>query len=108
MKYEVAKELKEAGWNFKTCPHGGENCGDENCFVFVDVVADVHFPTLEELIEACRDGFYSLQKDTDDGVRFYWTAIADNDVEKYADVIGTFGTTPDEAVARLYIELHKV
>lgn len=64
-------------------------------------------PTLEELIEACEDGFYELHRDTDDGKKFYWCATADNDLPKYEHVLGTYGTTAIEAVARLWLALNK-
>ncbi len=56
----------------------------------------VYAPTLSEFIEACGDKFYRLHKI---GVNF----MAD-------DINGKFeliGSTPEEAVAQLYLALHR-
>lgn len=114
MKYELAKELKEAGFPQKSigktqspgCPHFGTDewvkepnfCG---CFV--------HHPTLSELIEACRTKPWSVEKPI-----FESLCVLHNDDlsplwEAYTDIgdIRGHGTTPEEAVAKLWLALNK-
>jgi len=64
-------------------------------------------PTLEELIEACGDWFWSLNKI--DGM---WYADAETEQSLNCDIgccgiTGVKGSTPSEAVANLWLELKK-
>ena len=97
MKYELAKELKEAGFPqiIKDTQYTGAlECG--HCGYFMK--GEVHIPTLSELIEAC--GKYIELSNGD--VRFKdWYASAGKAGEEIE------GKTPEEAVARLYIALNK-
>jgi hypothetical protein len=110
MNYELAKELKEAGF-----PQGdpfvskGEYTSstgmrgrlglelDEykakhpDCLIF-------YCPTLEELIEACGDTFGTLEK-TSIGI---YGAYKKNDM-----MTNGVAATPTEAVARLWLALNK-
>jgi hypothetical protein len=97
LSHSLAKELKDAGFQHEWCKSDPEKvwCGAPDCL-----------PTLEELIEACGDGFYELHRDTDDAESFCWVAVADNDIPKYQRVAGTYGQNPTEAVARLWLALH--
>lgn len=87
MNDELAKKLKDAGF-----PHIGETT--------------TYFPTLEELIEACRVGLYSLEQFCD---KKGWLAKPFPD---YADELGldsgleVEGKTPTEAVANLWLKLN--
>jgi hypothetical protein len=105
--YELAKQLKEAGFpqadgvkrhvapsvcSIHEIPRGHEYC-KECGFVYV--------PTLNELIDACGISFGSLQA-RHELAEQKWLAI-NEDIE--ADCFG-IGSTPTEAVARLYIALH--
>lgn len=109
MTYELAKELKEAGF-----PQTGEHLDYDRCpyMIYPDCIDDgvsqngCYVPTLEELIEACGDGFSHL-------VRYYihdklyWEAETPK-----VNIIGFSCTsrceTPEEAVANLWLELLKL
>lgn len=82
--YELAKKLKDAGLQ---TPYAR----------IEQYYPDVNIPTLEELIEACGDKFSTL---TNRAGNPYWRAwgITGEDVQ---------GSTPEEAVANLYLELNK-
>jgi hypothetical protein len=58
-------------------------------------------PTLEELIEACGNGFFELVRSTNYTSNKQWQAYAEVD----GDVC--FGSTPAEAVARLWLALNR-
>jgi hypothetical protein len=98
MTYELAKELKDAGFKFdwdKKCPLCQEEGAHGAC-------PDTH-PTLSELIEAIED-FRELRhsrfQDTGTvGVRHEWLATA--------GLMYGRAPTPEEAVARLWLELNK-
>jgi hypothetical protein len=100
MDYALAKQLRDAGFRFTKID--GADSGRSDVITF-DELPSYHFalPTLEELIEACGDKFGSLERDTDLGFEkeWHWTAIP-------IDGAGTFGPTPTEAVARLWLALH--
>lgn len=88
MNYELAKELKDAGFpNSRMRPHmdveGKWSMQDQ--------------PTLSELIEACKVTI-ELTNATMDGT---WLAKSEGD--KYRK----YGSTPSEAVAHLYLALNK-
>lgn len=59
----------------------------------------VKCPTLSELIEACGGLYFNLERNVDD-----WQALTNNGKELIA--IGR-GSTPEEAVSNLYLELNK-
>lgn len=88
---QLAKELKDAGFPVQRC-----TCG-----------LDSHFksPTLSELIEACGDGFIALKHYAD------WTAHGDEETtishEEENFSLNTSGSTPETAVAMLWIALNK-
>ena len=86
MDYELAKELKDAG--FPQHPHCGTCPNMEFCI-----------PTLSELIAACGDEFYSLVK-AETGEWFAYSSTDElNTVAKRG------GKTPEEAVSRLWLAL---
>lgn len=82
MKYELAKKLKEAGF-----PQKSPNREKDEWLYYE--------PTLSELIEACGVEFNSLVK-----FGSYWSASA-NDFE-----LNGKGSTPEEAVANLWLVLN--
>ena len=112
MNYELVKKLKEAGFQTK--------------YVFIkDVLkqatkedisnmkighiikkgtsVEYRFPTLSEIIEKCGDNFISLNRIEDTGY-FH----AKGQLELLASpVFYTEGSTPEEAVANLWLELNK-
>ena len=89
--YNLAKQLKEKGfpnWHIDSC-----ECERCSCY---------YIPTLDELIEACGLRFGELQRDIDDIGEVIWYAAE----RSYKGVYGK-GKTPEEAVAKLWIELNK-
>ena len=106
MQYELAKKLKDAGFpqadpnralNVGTFQYVGDNSDKETlCYI----------PTLSELIEACGEQ-KSLGLERNYGGM--WTAYKDtqlwNDVDGYK--YQARGTTPEEAVAKLWLALNK-
>ncbi len=88
ISYELAKKLKDAGFSQEKLEH--HNC--QNCACRVK---DAYVPTLTELIESCGDNFRTLEKGRTDG----WYASGNG--------AGEAGSTPEEAVANLWLELNK-
>lgn len=103
MTYELAKELKAAGFS----QHGngvlkpsrllfdiktGQKAGNSEA---------MYFPTLSELIEACET-FESLNLNVDGT----WQALAPWLPEDGKEVGEGLGATPEEAVARLWLVLN--
>lgn len=109
MIYELAKQLKHAGFpqNVVNRIHYRNDCeeckgGNHEKAMSADLLDeyDIAIPTLSELIEACGERFENLT--------FYegkWLANA----WYIGDGIGSdiSGQTPEEAVAKLWIELNK-
>lgn len=97
MKYELAKQLKDAGfpmhlkknWNMNECPYQFgiflHNDGEEYLF-----------PTISELIEACGDNFKALDRYNEAKWFAYSHTVSSDRAE-----------TPEEAVAKLWLELNK-
>ena len=118
MNYELAKQLKDAGfpqtglkytWYYEG--NSLHNSGEK----YLDVKNNpkrIISPSLSELIEACGDKFGGLE---------YWrTCIEPNErwecySEQYTKMIEdihylefcVYGSTPEEAVAKLWLELNK-
>jgi hypothetical protein len=105
MTYELAKQLKNAGFpkeNFQTC-EGGEKC---------NLGIEPHYfdaPTLPELIEACGDRLEELSKTTHKGKSDQkWGAYAYQCEQcEYTKSYSGYGSTPEEAVAKLWLALNK-
>jgi hypothetical protein len=90
LDYALAKELKDAGFPLKQVPDvvmGGPFNKIDNKF-FYD-------PTLSELIEAGGDMFGLVQRKSN------WIAMSADAIFYRA------GSTPEEAVARLWLALHQ-
>jgi hypothetical protein len=87
---------------------GSENCKKRKAYCYkIEYLQSeegknntVYIPTLSELIEACGDGFSSLENGGDD-----WGAYSTL-ITFWNDPVG-YGKTPEEAVARLYIALNQ-
>lgn len=92
--YELVKQLKEAGFPMnKALPDSRYIWGG------TDTGGTVYeYPTLSELIEACGDKFSMLHNCGN-----IWKAFA-----VYAKEKITQGSTPEEAVAKLWLELNSV
>lgn len=102
MNYELAKQLKDAG--FSQHRVGAHYSPDGGGYLIYDWAGlsdvDIAIPTLSELIEACGENFSSLIHRA-----VYWSAKAvlnGND-----DGIWVDGSTPEEAVAKLWLALNK-
>ena len=100
MNYQLAKELKDAGFK----------CSDYVTAMYFDpslpIDEVVPNPSLSELIEACygeRGQRFRWLKNCKDK----WMAQARPEHPIVTKDIKAFGSTPEEAVARLYIELNK-
>ena|SRR5271155_4165582 len=113
INYELAKELKDAGFPQKTrfgSFYYHETTTEfatpkvdlwlENLSTLKQPSCDVLSPNLEELIEACGKDFIALSMSDDDSGD--WCAMGTGynlgDIE---------GSTPTEAVARLWLALNK-
>jgi hypothetical protein len=94
MKYELAKALMDAGF-----PQGGNGTWKSSPDAVVVRQADrVYAPTLEELIEACAGTFLSLEGPRE-GHRYFRASSGNGKM--------LHGTTPTEAVARLWLALNR-
>ena len=91
MNYELAKELKDAGFPqhepCDTCPR-----------------MDFCTPTLSELIEACGDGIRYLCRDNEGNWEAAEGALVGRQLLHHFSVACG---TPEEAVAMLYLALNK-
>jgi hypothetical protein len=95
MNYELAKELKDAGF-----PQVGESKQYLPAFT-----SEVYIPTLSELVEACGDQGFQLEKG-----RSGWGGSEGNwNASKAVDgkLVISSGSTTEEAVARLWLALNK-
>lgn len=98
--YELAKQLKDAGFKFSKFPLG-------RTFVRDGQGDDIIVPTLSELIQACglhyewdnEDYYFILKYKYDEWEAGFWWF----EISKYRE----YGDTPEEAVAKLYLELNK-
>jgi hypothetical protein len=99
MNYELARQLKDAGF-----PQGGKGIWALPPDSIVAHYSDrVYVPSLEELIAACprttNNGLFSISYVTQE----YWVA----GFEKYGLLVPEcWGSTPAEAVARLWLILN--
>jgi len=105
MNYELAKELKEAGFPQEGkgeillgWPTPTTNEYTRSTPIRKEPLDEVYVPTLEELIEACGNSFCTLGRPRIDSNK--WTAYAY--VIPHKDCIAS---TPEEAVAKLFIAL---
>lgn len=107
MNYELAKELKEAGFPFNKSLFASINDNtpmDENGTPY-------NTPTLEELIEALPeeikdvDGYFSLAMFDKYSYMASWRCPGS--YEREDDKFRQDGSTPSEAVARLWLALNE-
>ena len=100
MAYELAKKLKDAGF-----PQHDRTGEWYNVCYFQGCEKDACFPTLSELIETCGDDFLSLEK-YDGGkweaMRRTWCCDEHGESCEFG-----YGSTPEEAVANLWLALHE-
>ena len=95
MTYELCKQLKDAGFPQKDLG----KCGEKHEHNQRDCVYP-YTPTLSELISACGERFGYLQQKERKG-KIIWCANSDGTHEDIE------APTPEEAVARLWLELNK-
>lgn len=96
MNYELAKQLKEAGFPGAEhwCIYHEWNDHHDECD---------YYPTLTELIEACMINDYCFEM----GGRSHWWAIVRDKNNQKAIVSVQDAPTPEEAVAKLWLVLNK-
>lgn len=122
MDYKICKRLKDAGFPQKKIEAGDDVFVDENSkqqwnenIGVVNIIKEaIRIPTLSELIDACGDGFDSLERYSS-GKR--WRCVkwikhiykCDDGKSRYGCLWKgkTWGFTPEEAVANLYLALHE-
>ena len=109
MTYELAKQLKDAGfpqrgeWGYRFYPDGTMTALSYHRSVPQE--SDTYAPTLSELIGACQPHFDSLicipgiRRGSEILQKGEWEATAN------LDNITTTGTLPEEAVAKLWLAL---
>lgn len=104
MNYELAKKLESAGYpqELKDGLYEGDFDGT------------VYFPTLSELIEACGERFAALNFYPEAPNHEQWESSSER---KWVMEVGAlnpqhdlvvYGSTPEEAVARLWLALNQV
>jgi len=107
MNYELALKLKEARFpqDNSDYVYTMSNTGLIHA-QHVDsqtTAALCDFPSLSELIEACGDAFVNVTRGKDSK----WLVNYFEDLETGYEWNDTEGSTPEEAVALLYLALHK-
>jgi hypothetical protein len=97
MLYELAKELKDAGFPQKEGKYATSWEPPDSAYL----------PTLEELIEACGERFNVLRSvHNHQGNIIEWVASAESGFDRKAEKL-VVHPTPTEAVARLWLALNK-
>ncbi len=99
MNYSLAKELKEAGF-----PQHGRDVMTATTAEDAAGHEPVWYPYLEELIEACGEDFNMLTQNLS---LSYWEALLVYRSDRNPMGFLSRGATPTEAVARLWLALHK-
>lgn len=100
MTYELAKQLKDAGF-----PHDWSDFEDHDPELLQadwGMYGPGYMPTLEELIEACGDGLSELVREPQSDGRISWWCRS-----KYPHEYQNH-STPAEAVAKLWLALKAV
>lgn len=101
MTYELAKQLKEAG--FPQEERDGVVSGKSD---YIGNHEEAYFPTLSELIEACGEKLKSLDHEP-----VGWFALATIEFPCHDGCTrkanAMWGETPEEAIANLWLKLNK-
>lgn len=104
MNYELAKELKDAGYpqdkGDYLCKCGEPTLVTNGQFGRCTCGSIYYNPTLSELIDACGEGEMTLQR-----IGVKWDAMLFRGSNSYSSGDDTYGT-PEDAVARLWLSLH--
>lgn len=106
--YELVKQLKDAGYRFKPMSQADAQVSELRARQidfgeYKEYIRYVLSPTLSELVEACGEGFGLLLRTTKEN----WCAGNSCDQHGEIRVPRGFGSTPEEAVAKLWLELNK-
>jgi hypothetical protein len=106
MNYELAKELKAAGFPLKQIYAGAPVTAGQNTISIGDIEYEI--PTLPELIEACpkQMGAATFVLSSSKQGREWVACYFDFGTNRGAELNET-GKTPEEAVARLWLALNK-
>jgi hypothetical protein len=101
MNYELCKQLKEVGFpqNWKNDFYTSEGLIFRHPTNRHMIGDEIYIPTLSELIEACGEDFELLRMVYKENEK-YWI------VQRHSTGEFFYGSTPEEAVAKLYISLH--
>ncbi len=109
LSYEICKQLKEVGFPCSDSWHIGTPYKDGSFEWF-----DGEEPTLSELIEACGDDFIGLNRNFNDDKAKWYADTRTHECNCGKPECRGFnwececGETPEEAVAKLYLEIKKV
>ena len=110
--YKLAKQLKDIG--FTQDGMGSLYNGHSSMEGYNNDYEEIYFPTLSELIEACGKPFRQLEKyeyTENRELSYRWEALALEDSpvnsRRFVDSFIGKGLTPEEAVAKLWLELNK-
>jgi hypothetical protein len=101
MKYELAKELKEAGFP------NSELWFDDGRTIWGGTDMEPSAPTLEELIEACGNDIDHLVQKRGYPSEGRWWAVSHTVEDANGNNPEACGSIPEEAVARLWLFLQK-
>lgn len=109
MNHELAKKLKDAGFPIKES-RNIDLFNEEGLGKYIELYSDLNFsivPTLEDLIDACEH-FAGVQRRHNkwQAIAFPSPRIVDNQLLPM--IKGKNSLTPVEAVAELWLELHKL
>ena len=110
MDYELAKQLKDAGFpqgeNRPVAVYSEKSTSEIDVFE-VTKTQKVYIPTLSELIEACGDKFRKLilHSENPKHPNLIWQAGTNQHIVK--NIESKRGKTPEIAVANLYLALNK-
>jgi hypothetical protein len=112
LSYETAKRLKDAGFPQKYINITDRNCEDpqHSSFSHMGGCCGCFTPTLSELIEACGEDvdalLRGLSEDMGEWFAGRWQTGEDGDGVWSRYEPHGFGSTPEEAVAELWLALH--
>lgn len=111
MTYELAKQLKDAGFPLKpaSMEDGKDSKRKYQMFEYgLDSIGRNGiwlYPTLSELIEACDNSLFALSR-TKHGTRTNWYCVYNNSLLDKALLETKEYATPEEAVANLWLALN--
>lgn len=110
MNYELCKKLKDAGFPLEAASLADYRTNKPSFEYGVDFIGRKGvwlYPALKKLIEECKEDFHALFRIVHVNIQDLdkrWKASAR---AKKSTQLHTFGSTPEEAVANLWLELNK-